>query len=195
MQRQRRRAVVIAARVCGIALVCVVSLLLADRTGLYCLSTVPKGSPTATDGPIAVRTDASAYTPNTPVTITATNRIGVPIYLYPTLVEWESLCGGYEMQHRVGAEWQSADVVGCGGDTTKFGYNGVAELLAPDQSSTTVMDISRASLPPGTYRYILRYVPQSTVPPNAKFGPLAFWQNATPVASQPFRVCICARCT
>lgn len=177
MQPQQRRAVFSAALAVGIALLCAASALVADRTGLYCLSTAPSGPPLLADGAVAVGTDASIYTPDAPITITYTNHTGGAIYLFPVMLSRGANCWGIAVERREHGDWQGVTMQRCfNREAAPPLVSGYAERLAPGEASGLLVDhtaLQRDGVPdaltvPGTYRVIMHYVSEAAVPSRAQ---------------------------
>ena len=221
MQRQRQRAVGIVALAGGVALVCALSVLFADRAGLYCLSTVPKGPPTLADGPIAMSTDASVYTPDAPITITTTNHTDGPIYLFPVTIAYMANCSvDIYVQRREPGGWKPVTMGRCWSrEAAPPLYSGYVVRLAPGEAYSLLVDHSQLKLDdvpdplatPGTYRVSMSYLPELALPTQDRGRLERFVDSnhqldilvpylrvhptaATGIVSAPFNVCICAHC-
>lgn len=220
MKRQRQRAVGIVALAGGVALVCALSVLFADRTGLYCLSYGPNGPPTLADGPIAMNTDASVYTPDTRINITTTNHTDGPIYLFPVTIAYMANCSAdIEVQRREPGGWKPVTMGRCWNSEMVPLYSGYVVRLAPGEAYSLLVDHSQLKLDgvpdplatPGTYRVSMSYLPESALPTQDRGRPERFvyfgYQldslvrylrlhptAAMGIVSAPFNVCICARC-
>ena len=123
--------------------------------------TIPVGTPgKAPMTNVTITTDRSSYASGDTIHVTATNRLGKPVFAS----DGKASCTIFELEMKTGQGWQAVSVAPC----TRQDQTSMPVQLAAGASHTATINTQEgATFPAGTYRVALRYSTYTIPPPMA----------------------------